>query len=128
MALKDRMRHLRREAQKNAVLIHQRDGTVRAFDAMDCWKEMVLTQMDLFKGESKDSEVLEAVRNATPESRAEFEERFGPITMTATIIAGAYEGAWVEVFDLREDGTVERVYYEGGSEEAERIRREAQQG
>jgi hypothetical protein len=127
MALKDRMRRLRREAEKGAVVVRLRDGKVRAFDAMTVWKEMFLTQMDLFKGESKCSEVLDAVRNATPESRAEFEERFGPINMTATIIAGAYEGAWAEVFNLREDGMVERVYHEGGCEEAERIRQEAQQ-
>ncbi len=122
------MRRLRREAEKGAVVIRLRDGKVRAFDAMTVWKEMFLAQYDLFKGESKDSEVLDAVRNATPESRAAFEEQFGSIEMTACIIAGAYEGAWVKVFNLKEDGTVERIYHGGGSEEAERIRQEAQQG
>ncbi len=125
--IRGRLQRLKREASKDAVLIRQRDGTVRTFDVMTVWTEMFLTQFDLFKGESRDSEVLSAVRGATPESRAEFEERFGPITMTARIIAGAYEGALVEVFNLQEDGTVERIYHEGGSEEAERIRQEAQQ-
>jgi hypothetical protein len=47
--------------------------------------------------------------------------------MTATTIAGGYEGAWARVRTLYEDGTVETVFHEGGSEEAERIRLDAQQ-
>jgi len=38
------------------------------------------------------------------------------------------EDGWVEEYRLREDGTVETIHYEGGSEEAERIRQEAEQG
>jgi hypothetical protein len=48
--------------------------------------------------------------------------------MTAHIIEGGFEGAWVEELNLLEDGSVEHIFHEGGSEEAERIRREAQQG
>jgi hypothetical protein len=63
---------------------------------------MILTQMDLFQGEAHSSEILDAVRWATPESCRAFEERYGPITtMRARIV-------------------------EGGSEETERIRLEAQ--
>jgi hypothetical protein len=47
--------------------------------------------------------------------------------MTATTIAGGYEGAWARVRTLLEDGTVTTVFHEGGSEEAERIRLAAQQ-
>jgi hypothetical protein len=67
------------------------------------------------------------VRQATPESRRRFEEQYGPITMRARVIAGGYEGAWVKEHRLLDDGTVECSFYEGGSEEAERIRLEAQQ-
>jgi hypothetical protein len=81
--------------------------------------------MDLFSGESKPSEVLEAVRAATPESRAKFEAEYGPIEMEAKIVAADYQGAWCEVFKLEEDGTVTKVRHEGGTPEAERIREEA---
>jgi Zn/Cd-binding protein ZinT len=47
--------------------------------------------------------------------------------MEARVVAADYQGGWAEVYTLLEDGTVERVYHEGGSEEAERIRQEAQQ-
>jgi hypothetical protein len=56
------------------------------------------------------SEILEAVRNATPESRAAFEERFGPIAMTARAIAADYQGGWVEEYRLLGDGTIEETY------------------
>jgi Zn/Cd-binding protein ZinT len=88
---------------------------------------MFMARYELFMGNSYQSQVLEAVRNATPESKAAFEEQFEEITMEARIVAADYQGGWVEVYKLEEDGTVERVYHEGGSEEAERIRHEARQ-
>jgi hypothetical protein len=60
-------------------MVDLRDGTLKAFEDMYVAKVMFLTQMDLFKVESKPSEVLDAVRQATPESKAAFEKRFGPI-------------------------------------------------
>ena len=128
MALRDRLRRLTRLAEEDSVLIRQRSGAVRAFDVMDVHKETFLAQYRLALGEAYASEVLEAVRNATPESKAAFEERFGPITMTARIIAADYQGGWVREYRLLEDGTVEEAYYEGGSPEAERIREEARGG
>jgi hypothetical protein len=77
---------------------------------------------------SSTKEVLDAVRNATPQSRAEFEERFGPISFSVHIIAADYQGGWVKVRNLLEDGTVEEIFHEGGSEEALRLRRECREG
>ena len=89
--------------------------------------EMFMAHYNLFMGRAYQSEVLEAVRNATPESKAAFEEQFGEISFDATIVSADYQGGWVEVYTLLEDGTVERAYHEGGSKEAERIRQEARQ-
>jgi hypothetical protein len=89
--------------------------------------EMFLAQMDLLRGTAMESEVLDTVRKATPESRAAFEKRFGSIVMSTHIIAAEYEGGWVETYTLTEEGEVERAFYEGGSAEAERIRRQARQ-
>jgi hypothetical protein len=125
--VRGRLRRLAREAKEGAVLLHQREGSVRGFDAMEVDMEMFMARCELFMGNSYQSEVLEAVRGATPESKAAFEEQFGEISFEAKIIAAEYEGGWVEVYTLLEDGTVERVYHEGGSEEAERIRQEARQ-
>ena len=128
MALRDRLRRLTRQAEEDGVLIRQRSGTVRIFDVLDVHKDMFLAQYRLALGEAYPSEVLEAVRNATPQSKAAFEERFGPIAMTARIIAADYQGGWVREYRLLEDGTVEEAYYEGGAPEAERIREEARSG
>jgi hypothetical protein len=125
MGLKGRVNKLTRRAEEGAVLIKLRDGTTKAFDAMTCFEEMFLAQMDLFMGKARSSEVLAAARNATPQSRAAFEEQFGEITMEAQVVAGAYEGAWVEVYKLLADGTVESTFHEGGTPEAERLREEA---
>ncbi len=127
MGLKDQLRRLKQDVQKDMVVVKLKDGGTRVFADMDVLKEMFLCQTKLFSGEARPSEVLDAVRAATPESRAAFEAEYGPIEMLARIIAGAYEGAWVEEHRLLEAGTVESVRHEGGSEEAERIRREAQQ-
>ncbi len=127
MGLKGRLRKLRKETEEGAVAVRLRDGGTRYFEEMDVLAELFLAQTELFRGGARESEVLDAVRKATPESRAAFEERFEPITMTATIICPVVDGGWVETFDLLEDGTVKRTYHEGGSPEAERIRTEARQ-
>ena len=128
MSLKGRLRRLAREAEGDGIVLRLKDGTTRIFDAMEVQKEMFLARMDLLRETARESDVLEAVRNATPESRRDFEERFGSIEMTHHIIAADYQGGWVEVFRLCEDGTVEKVRHEGASEEAERIREEVRQG
>jgi len=109
------------------VVIKLKDGGRRVFTDMHAWSEMFLTTTDLFSGKSKPSEVLDAVRQATPESRRRFEEEYGTITPEVHIVAGDYQGGWVEVYKLEEDGTVTKTRHEGGSEEAERLREEARQ-
>jgi len=89
------------------------------------WSEMFLAKTDLFKGESNPSEVLDAVRQATPESRRAFEAEYGTITLEVQVVAGSYQGGWVEVYKLEVDGTVTRVRHEGGTEETARLREEA---
>jgi hypothetical protein len=128
MALKGRLRRVEREARSEGVILRLRDGGLRVFDQMEVWKEMFLTQTALMLGEAHPSEVLDAVRAATPESRAAFEEEHGSIDMVGHIIAADDEGGWVDEHRLLEDGTVETTHYEGNSEEAERIRQEARQG
>jgi uncharacterized protein YndB with AHSA1/START domain len=125
--LKGRVNRARQDAQAEGVVIELRDGSSRVFDDMHVWAEMFLTRMDLFGGKSKPSEVLDAVRQATPESRRRFEEEYGTITPEVHIVAADYQGGWVEVFNLEEDGTVTKARHEGGSEQAERIRTEARQ-
>jgi hypothetical protein len=128
MALKGRLRRLEREAQSEGVILRLRDGSIRVFVRMEVDAEMFLAKTDLLaRGESRSSEVLAAVRNATPESRAAFEDEYGSIEMIGHIIAADYQGGWVEEHRLLEDGRVETIHYEGGSEEAERIRQEARQ-
>ena len=83
---------------------------------------MFLAQMDLWRDTARDSEVRTAVRSATSESRAAFEERFGRIVMTNYVIGSAQEGGWAESKTLTEQGTVERIRYEGDSPEAESVR------
>jgi hypothetical protein len=83
--------------------------------------------MGLFRGDAPNSEVLDAVRNATPQSRRAFEREYGPIEMEVHVVASPAEGGWVEVTTLSESGEVEKVRHEGGSPEAERLRAEAQQ-
>jgi hypothetical protein len=66
LGLKDRLKKLRREAEEGAVVVHLEDGSRRVFDDTDVFAEMFLAKMALFRGEVPDSEVLDAVRNATP--------------------------------------------------------------
>ena len=127
MGLRRRITRLTREAEEDAVLIRLRDGSTRVFTDMDCWKEMFLTQCELFKGEARQSEVLDAVRQATPESRRAFEAEYGELEREALIIAGDYQGGWVDVYRLEENGTVTKIHHPGDTEEAKRLREEARQ-
>ena len=122
MGLRDRLRRLRQKAEEGGVLIRQRDGGVKVFEVMHVQAEMFLAQMELLRDTARQSEVLDAVRNATPESRAEFEERFGAIAFTEYIIGSSSNGGWVEAKTLTEDGHVERVLYDGDSAEAGLVR------
>jgi hypothetical protein len=128
VGLRNELRRLKREARKDRVVLRLRDGGFAVFDQMEVAKEMFLTQMDLMLGKARPSKVVDAVRGATPESRAAFEQEHGSIEMVGHIIAADYQGGWVDEHRLLEDGTVETIHYEGGSEEAERIRQEARQG
>ena len=127
MALKGRLRRLEREAQSEGVILRLRDGGIRVFSDLEVFKEMFICRMDLFSGKARPSEVLDAVRAATKESRAAFEDEYGSIEMVGHIIAADYQGGWVDEHRLLEDGTVETTHYEGGSEETERIRQEARE-
>jgi hypothetical protein len=109
MSLRGRLQRLRQKAEEGGVLIRQRDGNMRVFDVLEVQKEMFLAKMDLLRDTARESQVLDAVRGATPESRREFEEKFVPIAFTEYIIAAE----WVEAKTLTEDGRVERVLYEG---------------
>ena len=117
MGIRDRLRRLRAKAEEGGVVIRQRIGSVKVFDTMTVFSEMFLAKMDLLRDAARESEVLDTVRNATPESRAEFEEKFGPIRVVEYIIGAE----WVEAKTLTESGEVLRVLYEGDSEEAERV-------
>jgi hypothetical protein len=127
MGLKGRLRRLEQGARSEGVILRLRDGSLRVFGQMQVWQETFLTQTALMLGEEHPSEVLDAVRAATLESRAAFEQEYGSIEMVGHIIAADYQGGWVDEHRLLEDGTVETTHYEGGSEEAERIREEARQ-
>lgn len=82
-----RLRRLERGAQSEGVILRLRDGRLRVFDQMEVAAEMFLCQMDLMLGNARPSEVLDAVRGATPESRYAFEEEHGSIEMVGRIIA-----------------------------------------
>ena len=127
MGIRDQMRRLKREVYKDMVVVRLKDGGTRVFAEMDVLTQMFLAQYGLIVGEPRPSEVLVAVRRATPESREAFEAEYGSIEMGATIIAPEDEGGWVEIHRLLEDDTISSVRHEGGSEDAERIRREARE-
>ena len=74
MGLKGRLQRLQQGVQSEGVILRLRDGGLRIFDRMEIGKEMFLSQMDLMLGKARPSEVLGAVRAATPESRAAFEQ------------------------------------------------------
>ena len=119
------IKRLEREAGKDMVVLKLRDGSIRVFSDLEVFKEMFLCRTDLFLGKAHPSEVLDAVRAATPESCAAFEDEYGSIERVNHVIAPDYQGGWVDEYRLLEDGTVETKRHEGGSEEAERIRQEA---
>jgi acylphosphatase len=126
MGLRSWIKRLER-AGTDGVVLTLRDGSVRVFSDLEVFKEMFLCRTDLFLGKARPSEVLDAVRAATKESRAAFEDEYGSIEMVGHIIAPDYQGGWVDEHRLLEDGTVEITHHEGGSETAERIKREAKQ-
>jgi hypothetical protein len=128
MGLRGWIKRLERDAQKDMVILRLRGGGISVFSDIEIFKEMFLCRMDLFRGEARPSEVYDAVRSATPESRAAFEDEYGSIEMVNHVIAADYQGGWVDEYRLLEDGAVEIIHHEGGSEAAERIRREARQG
>ncbi len=128
MSFRQRLRRLRAKAEEGGVLVHMQDGTLRRFDVMEVQKEMYGALCDMLMDTGRESEVLDAVRDATPESRRKFEEKFGPIRIVEYIIASPARGGWVEQKVLTEDGRVERVMYEGDSEEAALVRDGAQAG
>ena len=75
MGLRDVLRRLRREASEDAVVIRQRDGSVKTFDRMDVMGQMYLARVDDALGRPRSSsDVLEALEGATPESRRAVEE------------------------------------------------------
>jgi len=75
MVIRDTLRRLKREASEGAVLIHQRDGSVRAFDRMHVTAQMFLAHVDDALGRLRgSSDVLDALEGATPESRRAVEE------------------------------------------------------
>src|SRR5215218_7578995 len=111
MAHRGRLRRLEREAQSEGVILRLRDGGIRVFSDNEVFTEMFLCRTDLLiRGESRSSEVLDAVRAATPESRRAFEEEYGSIEMVGHIVAGDHEGGWVDEYRLLEDGTVETAH------------------
>ncbi len=128
MALRQLIRRLKREASKDAVLLYQRDGSVKTFDVMTVWRELFLTRMDLLRGEARRSEVLDAVRSATEQSRRNFEQRYGPLEMKEHVVESNSDDAWVREYRLLEDGSIEKTFYDGGSEEARRVLQEARKG
>jgi hypothetical protein len=121
------IRRLERNARSNRAILKMRDGSTRTFDDMEVFGEMFLAHVDLMCGRQPESEVLDAVRGATPESRAAFERKYGSIEMVAHVVAADYQGGWVEEYRLLADGTTESVRFEGGSEEAEEIKQAARQ-
>ncbi len=102
MSLTSRAKRLQREAERGAILVRLRDGTTKAFTEMQCFQEMFLASTDCLRGVARGSEVLEAVRAATPQSRREFEERFSGIRMETKIVDRSGEVRKVMV--LTEDG------------------------
>jgi hypothetical protein len=75
MGLRDVLRRLRREASRDAVLIHQRDGSVKPFDKMHVMGQVYLAKLDAALGRPRrSSDVLAALDGATRESRRAVEE------------------------------------------------------
>ncbi len=118
-----RIRRLEREAEGDGFIVRLQDGSSKVFETMEIQMQMFLANVDLFTKESVHNDVVDAVRQATPESRAQFEERFGSITPTGHVISRPEDG-WVDEYTLTETGEVKVVRFPAGSEEVERIRNE----
>ncbi len=125
MGLRGRIKKLTQQAEEEAVLIRLRDGSTRVFTVMDVQKELFLAKCDLAREEARSSPVLEAVRQATPVSRAAFVAEYGTITPGLHIVASVEQAGWVEVYRLEVDGTVMKVRHEEGTPEGERLRERA---
>jgi hypothetical protein len=73
VGLRSWIKRLEREAAEGAVLIRQRDGSVRIFDRMHVLGQMYLARLDAALGRSeaqrRSSDVLDALEGATAESR-----------------------------------------------------------
>jgi hypothetical protein len=65
------VRRVENAASEDAILIRQRDGSVKAFDKKEVMGELYLAQLDAALGRSREqpSDVMAALDNATPESR-----------------------------------------------------------
>jgi hypothetical protein len=87
MGLRGRMKRLERDVQKDRVVLRLTNGGVGIFSDVEVFSEMFLTRMDLFRGKVRPSEVLDAVRAATPESREAFEEEYGSVEIVNHVIA-----------------------------------------
>jgi hypothetical protein len=73
--VRGRLKRLARLVQEGAVLIHQRDGTVRAFDRLHVLSELYLARLDAALGRPRrSSDVLRALDGASLESRRAVEE------------------------------------------------------
>ena len=71
MGLRDRLRRLRREAEKDVVVIHQLDGSPRVYDRMFVMGSLYLARLDVTLGCPLQScLVLTAYQNATPRHAA----------------------------------------------------------
>jgi hypothetical protein len=70
MVNRDTIRALRREAQREGVLVQQTDGTTKAFPRMEVMRQVYLWRLAKTGGqELPESDVLDAYRIATPESK-----------------------------------------------------------
>jgi hypothetical protein len=68
--LRGRIGRIRRRAEEDAVIIRLRDGSVRTFDRTRVMGELYLARLDAALGRKpRASEFLDALANATPESR-----------------------------------------------------------
>jgi hypothetical protein len=73
--LRETLRRLKREAVQDAVLIRQRDSSVKAFDRMQVMGELYLARLDAALGQPRrSSDVMDALDGATPASRRAVED------------------------------------------------------
>jgi hypothetical protein len=71
MVSRDTIRALRREAAREGVTVKLTDGTTKSFSRMEVMAQLYLARLDATGGrEVRESDVLDALNRATPESRA----------------------------------------------------------